>query len=172
MAFVLLLLFISVPIVEIALLIQVGGWLGLWPTVGLVVLTAVVGTALLRQQGFAILRRARDSLSRDEMPMAEVFDGICLVFAGALLLTPGFVTDTIGFLLLTPPVRLVLRAWLAKGLAEGKVHVFQAGPGMGPGPGRGPGRGPAGGPVIDGEFQEVPEAPDPDAARLPPDGRA
>ncbi|MCB2102756.1 MAG: FxsA family protein [Rhodobacterales bacterium] len=166
MAPLLLLAFIAIPIIEIALLIQVGGWLGLWPTVGLVILTAVVGTALLRHQGFAILRRAQENLAANQPPVAEVFDGICLVFSGALLLTPGFFTDTLGFLLLMPPVRAALRAWLAARMAAGQVHVFQSGPGGSRG------TAPGGGPIIDGDFQEVPDPAhgpaDPDTQSLPP----
>ena len=105
MPLLLLALFIGVPILEIAILIEVGGWIGLWPTIGLIVLTAVVGTALLRQQGLAALARAQDNLDRGVLPVKEVFDGLCLMAGGALLLTPGFVTDAVGFALLLPPLR-------------------------------------------------------------------
>lgn len=103
-------LFIAVPLVEIAVFIQVGGLIGLWPTIAIVIATAFAGTALLRQQGLATLRRAQESMNRGEMPLREVFDGACLLFAGALLLTPGFVTDATGLLLFLPPGR----AWLRK----------------------------------------------------------
>ena len=90
------------------MLIEVGGWLGLGPTLALIILTAVVGTWMLRRQGSAVLRRAQQQMQQGAMPVAEVFEGFCLVIAGALLLTPGFLTDTAGALLLLPPVRAFL----------------------------------------------------------------
>jgi UPF0716 family protein affecting phage T7 exclusion len=105
MAFFLLIAFIAVPIVEIAVFIEVGGRIGVWSTVGVVILTAVMGTALLRQQGLSVLFRIQENLEANRMPVQELFDGVCLVLAGALLLTPGFVTDAIGFLLFVPPFR-------------------------------------------------------------------
>ncbi len=111
---ILLIAFIVTPIIEIAVLIQVGGWLGLWPTLALIILTAIAGTWMLRQQGFAVLSRAQTQLERGSVPIAEVFEGFCLVVAGALLLTPGFVTDLIGGALLLPPIR----AWLYKTLGS------------------------------------------------------
>ena len=90
---ILLVAFILVPLAEIALLIQVGGWLGLMPTLALIILTAVIGTWMLRQQGFTVLSRAQRQLEQGVMPVAEVFEGLCLLVAGVLLLTPGFITD-------------------------------------------------------------------------------
>lgn len=117
--------FVLVPIAEIGLFIEVGGILGLWPTLGIVVLTAVLGTALLRAQGLAAFSRAQASMAEGRLPVEEVVHGFCLVIAGALLLTPGFLTDTIGFLLFIPPVRLALGRvalrWLAR---HGTVHVY------------------------------------------------
>ena len=108
-ALILLMVFIGVPVLEIAVFIEVGGRIGLAWTLVIVVATAIAGSALLRLQGLATLRRAQESLARNELPLREVFDGMCLVFAGALLLTPGFVTDTVGGLLFLPPVRFFLR---------------------------------------------------------------
>lgn len=160
MALVILLLLIGVPIAEIAVFIQVGGWIGLGPTIAVVVLTALLGAALLRQQGFAILMRVRESLAAGRLPMAEVFDGVCLLVAGALLLTPGFVTDTIGFLLFVPPVRAAVRRWLAAYLlSSGRVHTVSEGPP----PRRDPPRSPGGPTVIEGEYEEI------DSRRPPPD---
>ena len=144
MPFLLLALFIAMPLVEIAVFIEVGGWIGLWSTLAVVVLTAVIGTWLLRLQGLSTLRRAQAAIERNELPLAEVFDGACLLFAGALLLTPGFVTDGIGFLLFLPPVRAGLRRLLAR-----FVKLKVAG---GPPPGGRDG-------VIDGEWEEVREPP-------------
>jgi len=163
MAFFLLLAFIGMPILEIAVLLQVGGLIGLVPTLALVVLTAVIGTVMLRAQGLSTFNRARASLDRGEPPVRAVFDGACLLVGGALLLTPGFVTDTLGFLLLLPPVRDGLLTVLKR-----TSHVqMQAGgfgatpPGDGwPGPGTPPG-GPSPdgardpGMVIEGDFEEV-----------------
>ena len=101
-------LFLTVPIVEIYLLIQVGQVIGAGWTIFLVVLTAVVGVALLRIQGLSTLRRAQDKLNHNELPAREILEGMGLLVAGALLLTPGFFTDTIGFLLLFPPTRMLL----------------------------------------------------------------
>lgn len=150
MPFLILLLFIGVPIVEIAVFIEVGGRIGLWPTLGIVILTAILGTAMLRQQGLSTLFRLRQKLEDDQLPVREVFDGLCLLIAGALLLTPGFVTDALGFLLFVPP----FRAWLGRHIADwfiahGEVHVHTAGPGAGRRPPSG------GGPVIDGEYDDV-----------------
>ena len=108
MAIVLLLAFVITPIVEIAVFIQIGGEIGLWPTLAIVVITAIVGTALLRAQGLATFASAQKTLARGEFPVSQVFDGACLLVAGALLLTPGFVTDGIGLTLFFPPVRDLL----------------------------------------------------------------
>ncbi len=101
----LFLLFLVVPIVEIYLLIKVGSMIGALATVGLVVLTAVVGSAMLRQQGLSTLRRAQRNMDQGVLPARELLDGVFLVIGGALLLTPGFVTDAIGFLCLLPATR-------------------------------------------------------------------
>ena len=142
-AFILLAL-IAVPMVEIGLFIVVGTRIGLWPTLSLVVLTAIVGTALLRAQGISVLRRAQAALARSEMPVVELIEGACLLFAGALLLTPGFATDAFGLLLLIPAVRLGMGRYIWRRLsAHGGVHIHAQG---------GAGRG---GPVIDGEFEDL-----------------
>lgn len=98
-------LFIIVPIIEITLLIQVGQAIGAWYTVGLVLLSAFIGVNMLRYQGFATLRRAQNRMASGEMPGTEMVEGIVLAVGGALLLTPGFVTDVIGFLCLIPFTR-------------------------------------------------------------------
>jgi len=108
----LLALFLIVPIIEIYLLIQVGGVIGAIPTVFLVVFTAVLGALLLRQQGFATLRRVQESMARGELPALQLLEGVLLLFGGALLLTPGFFTDAIGFVCLVPRLRQGLIRWL------------------------------------------------------------
>jgi UPF0716 protein FxsA len=110
-------IFLVVPIVEIYLLIQVGQVIGAGWTIFLVVLTAVIGVGLLRIQGLSTLNRAQQKLQQNELPAREMLEGMGLVVAGALLLTPGFFTDTIGFLLLFPPTRL----WLVKSIASRMV---------------------------------------------------
>ena len=137
MGFALLATMIAVPIVEIAVFIEAGERLGLWPTLAAVVVTAVVGSALLRLQGLSTLRRAQASVEAGELPVEAVFDGVCLLFAGALLLTPGFVTDTVGLALFAPPVRAGLRRWATRFLvSSGRAHVWtNAGPPPGSAPG-------------------------------------
>lgn len=141
--------FIAVPIIEIALFIQVGGWIGLWPTLAVIVLTAVLGTALLRQQGLAVLAEARRDLDAGRMPVARIADGLCLLVAAVLLLTPGFMTDALGFLLFVPAVRQAIgRGLLDWFRRHGRVDVRTGGTA---------GRRPAGtGPqVIEGEAVEI-----------------
>ncbi len=101
-------LFVGIPILEIALFIQVGGWLGLWPTLGIVVLTALIGTTLLRTQGLQTLNRLQSSVSEGQNPMDPIAHGAFILIAGVLLLTPGFFTDALGLSFLIPPVRRYL----------------------------------------------------------------
>ncbi len=142
---------VAVPIVEIGVFIQVGGVIGIWWTLAVVVLTAMAGTALLRRQGLATLRRAQHKLSSEQLPVAELFDGACILFAGALLLTPGFVTDGVGLLLMVPQVRAVIGQHLWRLLREHVVVTGTTGRGFPPGRGDG---------VIDGEFSDVTPAND------------
>ena len=100
-----LMAFIAVPLIEIALFIQVGGVIGLWPTLLIVVLTAFIGTSLLRKQGSQALNNLRRSFGELQDPTEHLAHGAMILFSGALLLTPGFFTDAIGFLLLVPAVR-------------------------------------------------------------------
>ena len=164
MAIVLLAAFIAVPVIEIALFIEIGGWIGLWSTILIVVVTAFAGTTLLRVQGLAVLQRAQESASRKELPMQEVFDGLCLLIAGALLLTPGFFTDVVGFMLFVPLFRklagLNIWRWLSR---RGHIDVGDSEDGL-----RGSGRNASGaGPIIDGDFEEV-NTPASDRHKLPP----
>jgi UPF0716 protein FxsA len=131
---------VLVPLVEIGVFIELGDWLGLWPTLGFVVLTAIIGAALLRHQGLKTLARAQASLRDNRLPLREIFDAFCLFAAGLLLLTPGFVTDALGGLLLIPIVRTWLRLILAR-----RVYNTQEGlPDD------------THGPVIDGEYRHIP----------------
>lgn len=137
---------VIVPIIEIAIFIEVGGALGFWPTMGIVVLTAFVGAFLLRHQGLATLEKARASLDQNRFPVDEVFAGLCLLVAGALLLTPGFFTDALGLLLFVPALRRTLGRQLLRYLAaRGQVEVQASGFQRETGPGV----------VIDGDYQDV-----------------
>ncbi len=119
----LFLIFVAVPIIEIALFIQVGGAIGLWPTLAIVVLTAFAGTWLMRQQGMMTLAKLQKSLAEGGNPADPMAQGAMILVAGVLLLTPGFFTDTVGFLLLLPPVRAALIKWIsARIVASGSVH--------------------------------------------------
>ena len=103
-----LLLFFAMPIIEMYLLITVAGYIDALPTIGLVMLTAVIGVTLLRYQGLETLMRGAQKMRSGQMPAQEVAEGLLLAVAGALMITPGFVTDAIGFLILFPPTRLVI----------------------------------------------------------------
>ena len=109
MAPLLFLLFIVVPIVELFIIVQVAGAIGVVETIGLLILVSVVGTWLLKQQGVAAWRRFRRTLQEERMPTDEITDGALIMFGGALLLTPGFLTDLLGLSLLFPPSRAVVR---------------------------------------------------------------
>ncbi|QFT48561.1 phage T7 F exclusion suppressor FxsA [Roseivivax sp. THAF40] len=153
----LLLAFIGVPLIEIALFIQVGGFIGLWPTLLIVVLTAMLGTYLVRSQGALALSELRSSFNDLRDPTEPLAHGAMILFAGALLLTPGFFTDAVGFALLTPPFR---RAAIAYARKHVKVSRFEMGGDprrdprqhAGVNPGRRP---PRDGDVIDGDYVEV-----------------
>ncbi len=126
MAFAILLALIGVPLVEIAVFIEVGSWIGLWPTLAVILLTAMAGTWLIRAQGMGVLMRARRTIAEGAAPLREMFDGVCLIVAGALLLTPGFVTDAAGFLLLLPSFRNLVAGWAWRRWG-GEVGVRQDG---------------------------------------------
>lgn len=139
MFFALLLIFIIVPAMELSVLIEVGDALGVWPTIGLVFFTAIVGVSLVRSQGLHTLMTVQQKLARGEAPGQQIVEGMMLAAAGVLLLIPGFVTDFIGLLLLTPFTRAPIAAFLYKRM---KMRVvtngnfqggFQQGPfGQGP----------------------------------------
>ncbi|MEM9433495.1 MAG: FxsA family protein [Pseudomonadota bacterium] len=126
----LFLLFVATPIVEIGLFIQVGGWLGLWPTLGIVVLTALLGTFLVRAQGLTAMANIRNNLNDFRDPTESLAHGAMILASGLLLLTPGFFTDAVGFLLLVPPVRLALFRFIRSRVrVQSFVHT-QAGAGF------------------------------------------
>ena len=105
------------PLLELYILIQVGGWLGALPTIAACVFTAVLGALLLKQQGLKTITRVQARLNHGELPATEMIEGVILLSCGVFLLTPGFFTDSIGFACLVPP----FRRWLATGLLK---HAF------------------------------------------------
>jgi UPF0716 protein FxsA len=121
---ILFLLFLLIPLVEIYFLIKVGNVIGAVPTIALVVFTALLGAMLLRFQGWATLTRSRQVMAQGQLPALEMLEGVLLVFAGALLLTPGFFTDAIGFVFLVPPLRQALIRWF---LSKSEFRVQQFG---------------------------------------------
>ena len=114
MRLLLIVLFIIVPIAELALLIQVGQAIGVWWTILLLIADAILGSWLLRAQGRAAWRRFNQALAGGSLPHREVVDGVLIIFGGALLLTPGFITDIFGLLFLIPPTRAVMRRLLVR----------------------------------------------------------
>jgi UPF0716 protein FxsA len=140
MFLVLALVFVVVPLVEIYVLVQVGQEIGALNTIGLLILVSIVGAWLARHEGFVVLQRFRLRLDRGELPGKELLDGVIIFSAAVLLVTPGFVTDVAGILLLFPPTRAVVRAFLSRRL---RMQVLGGTPGRsGPGPGPGASRGP------------------------------
>lgn len=148
----LLLLFILVPLAELYLFMQLGSRIGLGPTLAIIILTGILGAALTKAQGTRALTRFRQATAEGRLPHLEVIDGLLILLAGAVLLTPGFLTDTVGFLLLLPPFRAVLRGRLATYL-KSKIQIVSPAtmPGAGPAPDQIPAPPPGKGKVIDVE---------------------
>lgn len=111
-------LFTIVPAVELAVLIKVGTYIGVGSTLFLIILTGVLGAALARLQGFAVYLNIQTSLNEGRMPTEEMLDGLMILIGGIVLLTPGFITDTLGFLLLIPWTRRLIKIWLRRHLAH------------------------------------------------------
>jgi UPF0716 protein FxsA len=129
----LLALFIIVPLIELALFIQIGQRIGLAATIATIILTAMIGASLTRFQGLKTLQRYQEAIAAGRLPHEEVMDGIMILVAAAVLLTPGFFTDALGFLLLVPPVRAMIRLRVGKVVA-GRIQVVEAEMGGRPGP--------------------------------------
>jgi UPF0716 protein FxsA len=165
----LFLVFIVLPIAELYVIIKVGEAIGILPTLALLLVDGFVGAALARSQGRTAWRRFNEALAASRVPAKEVFDGAAIIFGGALLLSPGFITDVLGILLLLPPTRAMLRKLLAGtarrvGPARTAFFVYDRIPGTP----RGPARGPAPGPAprrpsrsydVEGTASEVPDDP-------------
>jgi UPF0716 protein FxsA len=125
----LVLLFIVVPIAELAVLIQVGQEIGVWWTIAILIADAILGSILMRAQGRAAWRRFNEALAVARVPTREVLDGALVMFGGLLMLTPGFITDILGFVLLIPPTRAAIRAVLVRRLAQRMTVAMTARPG-------------------------------------------
>lgn len=151
-------LLLVVPMAEIAVFVVVGSKIGVAATLALIVLTAIIGSVLLRLQGFALIDRIRAEIAADRLPGAELGHGVMLLVAGLLLLTPGFVTDTIGFLLFVPAVRDGIWRWFAARLDVEVIRPHRAG--------RHP-FGAPGGPFDDGHVVDLDED---EFSRQPPPG--
>ncbi|MEO1090455.1 MAG: FxsA family protein [Pseudomonadota bacterium] len=150
-------IFIVIPLIEVALFVQAGRLFGLWPTLAACVISALVGSAIIKRQGTDLATRARQRLQAGVAPLREGFDGLCLVAAGFLMITPGFFTDLLGGLLLIPPAR----RWLYERVQR---HVRVEGLEPGAGPGARPGGGQAPPDVIDAEYDVL----DDDGQPMPP----
>ncbi|HLS65832.1 MAG TPA: FxsA family protein [Pseudogracilibacillus sp.] len=128
MFYLFLILFILIPAIEIGVFIWTGGALGVLPVISLIILTGIVGAMLMKQQGIETWRKAQLAMYNREVPHKEILDGICIIAGGILLLTPGFVTDTIGFLLVLPwtrpPFRHLLNYFLLKQVQKG-TFIFR-----------------------------------------------
>lgn len=139
---------VAVPIIEIALFIQVGGAIGMWPTLAIVILTALAGTILLRAQGTATLQKLQNSVADGQNPMTPIAHGALILIAGVLLLTPGFFTDAFGLSLMIPPLRTAFIKAGAARLAGKTTVAFTQGDGGGPSAHTPPPQGD----IVDGEY--------------------
>jgi UPF0716 protein FxsA len=146
----LFLLFVGVPLLDLFVLIQVGQWIGLWPTIGLVVVTGFAGASLARSEGLRTLWTIQKEMNQGRLPGDALFDGLAILLGGVLLLTPGILTDLVGFSFLVPATRRLLlkriRASLERRLKSGSIrvahfHGFAGTPGSGWGPDPHPDRG-------------------------------
>jgi UPF0716 protein FxsA len=159
----LVILFLVTPAVELALLLKVGQLIGFWETVGIIVLTGVAGSYLAKREGVSAWQRLNKSLAQGGLPGTELLDGVIILVAGALLITPGVLTDVVGFMGLIPPSRALIRKLVMrrvkKKMEDGSLNMqfgffggFPSGGPGGPGPGGpgGPAGGPGGGPSGDG----------------------
>tara|TARA_B110000438_G_scaffold218355_1_gene211201 strand:- start:4412 stop:4900 length:489 start_codon:yes stop_codon:yes gene_type:complete len=161
MALFILLALVGIPLIEIAVFIQVGSEIGLGMTLATTVLTAIAGTVLLRVQGLSTLTHLQKTLERGEMPVRAAFDGVCQLIAGLLLLTPGFVTDFIGLLLFLPLLRrgllqlIVRRANISVVVCGGTTDKTAARRAY----------------DVDGEYQEVKPAPGPEIEHIKNQGK-
>jgi UPF0716 protein FxsA len=152
--FLLILVFIVVPIAELYVILKVGDAIGWAPTLALLVLDSLLGTWLLRSQGRAVWTRFQQTMQAGRIPHREVFDGVLVIFGGAFLITPGFITDIIGVLLLLPPTRSLFRRLLIR--RGGRILGFSMA-----------GRRAAGAPPVESDYDVDGTAYETDQPRLP-----
>ncbi len=151
------LVFIVVPMLELLLLIEIGRGIGTLPTLALVIGTALTGAFIISRQGLAVVSRTLEALSEGRPPLEPVLDGLFLLVAGALMLTPGLITDVVALALLAPPLRRrIARAVMRWALRRTRVHIETFTARSGPRGGRSPADD---GTVIEGEFERVDERP-------------
>lgn len=110
--------FLIVPIIELALLLTIGAQIGIWATLGIIIATALLGASLAQQEGLKTWWRFQEKLSSGAFPNEELLDGLMILVAGAVLLTPGFLTDAIGFILLIPGSRRAVKGWLRRSFSQ------------------------------------------------------
>tara|TARA_B100000073_G_scaffold141673_1_gene116594 strand:- start:15562 stop:16035 length:474 start_codon:yes stop_codon:yes gene_type:complete len=108
--------FLTIPLIEVWILLQIADLAGLLNTIGLLILTSIIGALLVRREGISVFRKAKNEITQGQMPEKQILDGFLILLGGVLMLTPGFFTDIIGFLLLFPPTRLLLRTVVIKRL--------------------------------------------------------
>jgi len=159
LAIVFLLLFVALPLLEIALLIKVGSIIGVWATLAIIVGTAVLGFTVAREQGFGVARRMVETMRSGTPPVEPMLEGMLLVFAGACLIAPGLITDFIGLILLIPPLRrLAARTILGRNIIEQlRPQATTRGKRVWP-TRRSPAKGNAG-PTIEGDYERIDEPP-------------
>jgi UPF0716 protein FxsA len=148
---------IALPVLELALLIKSGQVVGLWPTLAMVVGAGVLGAVVMSRQGMSVARRTREAIAQGRPPVGPVLDGAFLLLAGALLITPGFLTDVMALALLIPPIRRKVARWCVRRLVERahvQIKVYEARSRGESGP---PGEDRVAGPVIEGDFERLGE---------------
>ena len=116
------LLFIGIPILEVILFITIGKYIGLWNTIFIIIITGVIGAVLVKSQGISILNRTLEEIKLNKIPILSIFEGIAIFIAGAFLLTPGFLTDTIGCILLIPKTRSLVISYVTSYLKKGTIY--------------------------------------------------
>jgi UPF0716 protein FxsA len=127
----LLVLFIGLPLLELAILVKLGEVIGFWPTIGVVIVTGILGASLARAQGFMVYTRIQSELAAGRIPAGGLVDGLLILIGGIVLLTPGLLTDLFGFALLIPWMRVIFKGWLQRkfsGMVQrGQTGIFFTG---------------------------------------------
>ena len=116
------LFFIGIPLIEVILFITIGKYIGLWNTIFIIIITGVIGAVLVKSQGISILNRALEEIKQNKVPILSIFEGIAIFIAGAFLLTPGFLTDTIGCILLIPKTRNLIVSYVTSYLKKRTIY--------------------------------------------------